>query len=85
MLCKGVLNLMEGNRHAQFFKNLIEASRTSEGCKVIEEYANSDSKNPPDLSKFKEIGKGIAERRIRICIPTRPFQSCRKHGVAVLS
>jgi hypothetical protein len=47
---RGILNL--SNRHTQFFKNLIEASRTNEGRKAIEEYANSDSETPPDLSKL---------------------------------
>ena len=42
LLRRGVLNLTESNRHAQFFKNLIEASRTTEGRKAIEKYSNSD-------------------------------------------
>lgn len=54
---KGLLNLYGGNRHQQFFKNLIKASRTSEGRKAIEEYVNSDSDIPPDLSEEdEEIG-----------------------------
>jgi hypothetical protein len=42
------------SRHKQFFKNLIEASHTQEGLEAIQEYAKSDSENPPDLSKFRE-------------------------------
>ena len=61
LLRKGVLNLGESNRHAQFFKNLIEASRTSEGRKAIEEYANSDSEAPPDLSKLTSLSEGQEE------------------------
>jgi hypothetical protein len=52
LIRKGVLSLYESNRHSQFFKNLIEASRSDEGCKAIEQYAASDSDVPPDLSKF---------------------------------
>ena len=62
LLRRGVLNIQ--GRHTQFFKNLIEASRTDEGRKAIEKYANSDSEIPPDLSKFKEIGEGIEEQEI---------------------
>ncbi|HET7147032.1 MAG TPA: hypothetical protein VFI73_00905, partial [Candidatus Nitrosopolaris sp.] len=51
MIRKGVLSLA-GSRHSQFFKNLIQASRTEEGGKAIEHYANSDSEIPPDLSGF---------------------------------
>jgi superfamily II DNA or RNA helicase len=47
---RGVLNLGTLNRHRQLFANLIKASRTSEGRKAIEEYAYSDSENPPFLS-----------------------------------
>jgi hypothetical protein len=47
------------NRHSQFFKNLIEASRTNESRKAIEQYANSDSDAPPDLSKLTPISKEI--------------------------
>jgi hypothetical protein len=56
LLRKGLLNLYGDNRHAQFFKNLIKASRTEKGRKIIEEYANSDSEDPPDLSKVTSIG-----------------------------
>ena len=43
---------LSDNRHTKFFKSLIEASRTQEGRKVIEEYANSNSEVPPDLSEI---------------------------------
>jgi hypothetical protein len=49
LLRKGLLNTQTNSRHKQFFRNLIEASRTKEGRKAIEEYANSDSEVPPDL------------------------------------
>jgi hypothetical protein len=42
-------------RHAKFFKNLIEASRTEQGRKAIEEYANSDSEVPPDISELTHL------------------------------
>lgn len=51
LIRKGLLNLA-GSHHYQFFKNLVSASRTEEGRKAIELYANSDSKTPPDLSEF---------------------------------
>jgi superfamily II DNA or RNA helicase len=44
----GVLNTF--GKHKDFFQNLIEASRTDDGRKLIEEYAKSDSIIPPDLS-----------------------------------
>jgi putative methyltransferase/type III restriction/modification enzyme restriction subunit/helicase-like protein/integrase-like protein len=47
LLRKGLLNVQ--GRHAQFFKNLIEARGTAEGRRLIEDYAKSDSQNPPDL------------------------------------
>jgi hypothetical protein len=33
----------------------MEASRTEEGRKAIEEYANSDSEAPPDLSELTHL------------------------------
>jgi superfamily II DNA or RNA helicase len=60
LLRKGVLNLY-GNRHEHFFNNLIDASRTKEGRKVIEDYVNSESENPPDLSKFSSLPKDIEQ------------------------
>jgi hypothetical protein len=61
------LNLQ--SRHTQFFKNLIEASRTQEGIKAIEDYANSDSEVTPDLSKFKVIGEGLQKEEIESAAP----------------
>ena len=61
LLRKGVRNLGESNRHVQFFKNLIGAGRTSEGRKAIEEYANSESETPPDLSKLTSLSEGQEE------------------------
>lgn len=49
LLRKGLLNLRD-NRHSEFFKNLISASRSEAGKKTIEEYANSNAEIPPDLS-----------------------------------
>jgi len=49
---KGVLNLT--NRHKDFFQNIITASKTSGGKKLLEEYVNSDSEIPPDLEPFKD-------------------------------
>jgi Phage-integrase repeat unit len=67
LLRKGLLNLQ--SRHAQFFKNLIEASRTQEGLKAIEDYANSNSDIPPDLSTFKETGQSQQEEEIESAFP----------------
>jgi hypothetical protein len=55
------LNLQEGNRHQQFFKNLIEASHTHEGLKAIEDYVNSESEIPPDLSEFKAASQSLQQ------------------------
>ncbi|HXW11662.1 MAG TPA: DEAD/DEAH box helicase family protein, partial [Nitrososphaeraceae archaeon] len=52
LLRKGLLSLYDGNRHAKFFRNLIEAAKTNAGRKIIEEYANSKSEIPPDLSNI---------------------------------
>ena len=46
-----ILNL--GNRHHDFFKNLIPASKTKSGFEAIKEYAYSDSQRPPDISGHK--------------------------------
>ncbi|HJT83393.1 MAG TPA: hypothetical protein VJ697_02830, partial [Nitrososphaeraceae archaeon] len=51
LLTKGVLNL-EHNKHDNFFKNLINAVRTEDGLKSIEDYAFSKSNYPPDLSSL---------------------------------
>ena len=53
LLRKGLLNIY-GNRHEQFFKNLIQAGRTEEGQKLIANYAKSDSDIPPNLSNFSK-------------------------------
>jgi superfamily II DNA or RNA helicase len=50
----GLLNLYS-NRHHEFFNNLIGAVQTKEGLKAIEDYTNSDSEIPPDLSTFSNI------------------------------
>jgi integrase-like protein len=63
LLRKGVLSLEPSNRHARFFKNLIEASHTDEGRKAIEDYANSESEVPPDLSKLIPTSKGITQEQ----------------------
>ena len=41
LLTKGVLNLKNENKHNNFFKNFINAVRTDEGRKIIEDYAVS--------------------------------------------
>ena len=58
LLTSRLQNLSDSNRHSQFFKNIVNASRTEEGIKVIEEYANSDSDVVPDLLN---IGQGEGE------------------------
>jgi len=50
LLRRGVLGT--SGKHHEFFKNLIRASRDSEGMKTIEGYVNSDDQNPPDLLPF---------------------------------
>lgn len=54
---KGVLNLQNPNRHSQFMKNIISAARTTEGRKTIEEYAYSDSEDPPSLSHMYDYNE----------------------------
>jgi superfamily II DNA or RNA helicase len=54
LLRKGVLKI-SGNRHEPFFKNLVEASRTKEGRKAIEDYAYSTSEIPPNLPRLAPI------------------------------
>jgi superfamily II DNA or RNA helicase len=51
---RGLLKLHSGNPHNQFFKDLVEARKTSGGSKAIEEYAYSNSRNPPELSNGVE-------------------------------
>jgi hypothetical protein len=43
LIRRGVLSLDRENRHFRFFKNLIEATRSKEGRKAIEQYATSHS------------------------------------------
>ncbi len=54
LLTKGVLNLKSENKHNNFFKNLINAVRTDEGRKIIEDYAFSPSNDTPDLSNISQ-------------------------------
>ena len=54
LLRKGLLNLYYTNRHRDFFKNLIQAARTSHGRKEIEQYTFSDSSTPPNLHDFSD-------------------------------
>jgi superfamily II DNA or RNA helicase len=81
LLRKGLLNL-EGNRHAQFFKDLIEAARTEEGRRAMEQYAFSDSETPPDLSKLgsttqidpeEEIQKVSSQELAQLVESTEPL------------
>ena len=65
LLRKGLLNLQDSNKHRQFFKNLIEASKIEEGRKVIKGYANSDLKRPPDLLSLQSTSKQEAEEEIQ--------------------
>jgi len=58
----GLLNLYS-NRHHDFFNNLIEAVQTKEGLKAIEDYTNSDSEIPPDLSIFSNIKQDDIEEQ----------------------
>jgi superfamily II DNA or RNA helicase len=51
LLRRGLLSL-GGNRHSDFFRNLIKASRSERGRKLIEQYANSEQQVPPDLSNI---------------------------------
>jgi hypothetical protein len=70
------LNLGNDSRHQQFFKNLIEASSTDEGRKAIEEYANSDSEVPPDLSNLTRVAKetqDVQEQEIESASPQELF------------
>ena len=54
LLTKGVLNLHSVNKHNNFFKNLINAVRTDEGRKIIEDYALSQDKDTPYLSSISQ-------------------------------
>jgi superfamily II DNA or RNA helicase len=61
LLRKGLLNLGNTNRHDQFFKNLPKASRTQQGKQLIENYAFSDIKIPPDISRTANQNGDISE------------------------
>jgi superfamily II DNA or RNA helicase len=52
LLTKGVLNLPITNKHNNFFKNLVNAVRTDQGRKSIEDYAFSQGNDTPDLSSI---------------------------------
>jgi superfamily II DNA or RNA helicase len=60
LLRKGLLNL-GSNRHARFLRDLIIASKTSEGRLAIEDYANADYEVPPDLSQLSAINNETAD------------------------
>ena len=51
---KGLIDLRK-NRHRNFFKNLPEVMHIQKALDEIKQYVNSDSKIPPDLSKYTGI------------------------------
>jgi len=57
LLRKGLLNLGEGNRHNNFFKNLLQALKTPAGRDAVEDYVNSSYDEPPDFSKIVELNE----------------------------
>ena len=59
LLRKGLLSLQ--SRHTDFFTNLIAVSRIKEGRRMIEEYANSDSEQPPDLSIVTNVTNKVPD------------------------
>ncbi|MDE1812685.1 MAG: DEAD/DEAH box helicase family protein [Thaumarchaeota archaeon] len=61
LLRKGLLNLAEGNRHNQFFKNMLKALKTKVGREAIEDYANSEYDVPPDFTKIIQLNSKIAD------------------------
>ena len=66
-LRRGLLNLNVDNRHSQFFKNLIKASKTIDGRKAIEDYANSEDGDIPRLTEFaKGLENGNDKEEIGI-------------------
>jgi hypothetical protein len=78
LLTSGLQNLSDSNRHSQFFKNIVNASRTEEGIKVIEEYANSDSDVVPDLLSIgqgerEEVGEVQSEELAGLLDETSPL------------
>ena len=54
---KGLTNIRH-NRHRNFFKNLPEVVHIKKALDEIREYAYSDTKTPPDLSKYTGIHYG---------------------------
>jgi hypothetical protein len=65
LLRKGVLNLSPNTRHSKFFRNLIEACRNQQGRKLVEEYVNSDSEVPPNLSDLTSASEQETEEEIQ--------------------
>lgn len=57
LLRKGLLNL-HNNRYANFFKHLIQLTRSQEGVKLIQDYVNSNEENPPNIT---EVDNGSPE------------------------
>jgi hypothetical protein len=79
LLRKGLLT--SDNRHKQFFKNIIEASRTNDGRRAIEEYANSDSETPPDLSKITPtVISNDSEQEIQSAFSNELTSLVKQHG-----
>lgn len=60
LLRKGLLNL-HNNRHANFFKHLVQLTRSQDGRKLIEEYANSNEENPPKTAELDGKGHEIED------------------------
>lgn len=61
LLRRGLLNLQEGNRHSQFFKNMLKAIKTKAGREAIEDYANSEYDAPPDFTKIIQLNSKLAD------------------------
>lgn len=57
---KGLNNLSK-NKHRNFFKNLPEVVHIQKALDEIKEYISSDSKTPPDLSKYTGTYYGEVE------------------------
>lgn len=57
LLRKGLLNL-HNNRYANFFKHLIQLTRSQEGVKLIQDYVNSNEENRPNIT---EVDNGSPE------------------------
>ncbi|TBR07322.1 MAG: hypothetical protein EPO62_08615, partial [Candidatus Nitrosotenuis sp.] len=65
LLRKGVLNL-QGNKHLDFFRNLIRAGHTRGGLERIKEYANSGTEDPPDISLYAGTSSQILDETVDI-------------------